>query len=113
MIPNKIYPNINIFSNINASMPIDDFSLRGFGASNLKAAEGANFKDVLSGMVSNINNELHKPDELLQAQMMGNQDVDIHDVTAAIAKAEIGVSLATQMTSKVVAAYNAIMNISI
>ena len=113
MIPNKIYPNINIFSNINASMPIDDFSLRGFGASNLKAAEGANFKDVLSGMVSNINNELHKPDELLQAQMMGNQDVDIHDVTAAIAKAEIGVSLATQMTSKVVATYNAIMNISI
>jgi flagellar hook-basal body complex protein FliE len=45
--------------------------------------------------------------------MMGNQDVDIHDITAAIAKAEIGVSLATQMTSKVVTAYNTIMNISI
>ena len=113
MIPNKIYPNINIFSNINASMPIDDFSLRGFGASNLKAADGANFKDVLSGMVSNLNTELHKPDQLLQEQMMGNQDVDIHDITAAIAKAEIGVSLATQMTSKVVTAYNTIMNISI
>ena len=49
MIPHKIYPNMTIFSNINASMPIDDFSLKGFGPSNLKATEGANFKDVLSG----------------------------------------------------------------
>ena len=45
--------------------------------------------------------------------MMGNQDVDIHDVTTAIAKAELGINLATQVTSKVVTAYNTVMNISI
>lgn len=113
MIPNKIYPNMNIFSNINASMPIDEFSQKGFGLSNLKETDGASFKEVFSGLVSNLNTEIHKPDHLLQEQMMGNQDVDIHDITAAIAKAEIGISLATQMTSKVVTAYNTIMNISI
>jgi flagellar hook-basal body complex protein FliE len=45
--------------------------------------------------------------------MMGNSDVDIHDVMTAISKAELGVSLASQLTSKVVTAYNTVMNISI
>ena len=70
MIENKIYPNMNIFTNkINSAMPIDEFSQKGFGVSNLHATEGASFKDVLSGMVSNLNTELHKPDQLLQEQM--------------------------------------------
>lgn len=113
MMDNKIYPSMNIFSKMNASMPIDDFSQKGFGISNLKQSNGADFKTVLSGLVSNLNNEVEKPDQLLTQQMMGNKDVDIHDVTAAIAKAEIGISLATQVTSKVVNAYNTVMNISI
>ena len=64
-------------------------------------------------MVSNLNAEVEKPDQLLNQQMMGNSDVDIHDVMTAVAKAELGVSLAAQMTSKVVTAYNTVMNISI
>lgn len=113
MIENKIYPNMNIFSKMNSAMPIDEFSQKGFGLSNVKQSEGADFKTVLSGLVSNLNNEVEKPDQLLNQQMMGNPDVDIHDVTTAVAKAEIGVILATQVTSKVVSAYNTIMNISI
>lgn len=113
MIENKIYPNMNIFSNMNSAMPIDEFSQKGFGLSNVKQTEGADFKTVLSGLVSNLNNEVQKPDQLLNQQMMGNTDVDIHDVTTAVAKAEIGVILATQVTSKVVTAYNTVMNISI
>ena len=113
MIENRLVPNINIFSGVSSSMPIDEFSQKGFGMSNLKATEGASFKDVLSGLVSNLNAEVEKPDQLLREQMMGNSDVDIHDVTTAIAKAELGISLATQVTSKVVTAYNTVMNISI
>ena len=44
---------------------------------------------------------------------MGNPNVDVHDVMTAIAKADIGITLATQVTSKVVTAYNTVMNISI
>ena len=94
-------------------MPIDDFSKQGFGLSKLDEKGETSFKDVLSGLVSNVNAEIQKPDQLLQAQMMGNTDVDIHDVVTAIAKADLGVTMAVQMTSKVVNAYNAVMNISI
>ncbi len=110
MIENRLVPNINIFSNSLSSMPIDEFSQKGFGVSN---TQGSDFKTVLSGLVSNVNNDIEKPDQLLTEQMMGNPDVDIHDVMAAISKAEIGVSLATQITSRVVSAYNSVMNISI
>lgn len=111
MIENKIYPNMNIFSKMNSAMPIDEFSQKGFGVSSVQ--EGADFKTVLSGLVSNLNNEVEKPDQLLNQQMMGNPEVDIHDVMTAVAKAEIGITLATQVTSKVVSAYNTVMNISI
>lgn len=113
MIENRIVPNINIFSNVSQSIPIDDFSKQGFGVSKLDEKGETSFKDVLTGLVSSVNNEIQKPDQLLQAQMMGNTDVDIHDVVTAIAKADLGVTMAVQMTSKVVAAYNTIMNISI
>ena len=112
MIENRITPNINIFSDLSTKMPIDEFSQKGFCVSNLNA-QNTSFKDVLSGMVSNINSEISKPDQLLNEQMAGNTDVDIHDVMTAMAKADLGVSLATQMTSKVVSAYSTIMNISI
>lgn len=113
MIENRIVPNMNIFSNINASMPIDEFSQKGFGMSNIKENGGADFKTVLSGLVSNLNSELEAPDRLMNQQMMGNPDVDIHDVMTAIAKADISITMATQMTTKVVTAYNTVMNISI
>ena len=113
MIENRMIPNINIFSNLTHAMPIDDFSKQGFGVSKLDEKNQTSFKEILSGLVSNVNNEIQKPDQLLQAQMMGNTDIDIHDVVTAIAKADLGVTMAVQMTSKVVAAYNSIMNISI
>ncbi len=108
MINNEI-TGINGFSKINSPFAADGFS-KSFVS---KETNGADFKSVLAGLVNNVNNEISKPDELLNAQMTGNPNVDIHDVMAAVAKAEIGVSLATQVTSKIVTAYTQIMNISI
>ena len=113
MMENRIVPNINIFSNINSSMPIDEFSQKGFGVNSLNDGSGSDFKTVLSGLVNKISAESDKPDQLLNRQMMGDSEVDIHDVTTAIAKADLGITLATQITSKVVNAYTAVMNISI
>ena len=113
MIENRLIPNVNIFSDVASSRPVGDFSKKGFGLEALNESDGTSFKNVLSGMITNLNNEIDKPDQLLNEQMMGNPDVDIHDVVTAMAKAELGISLATQMTSKVVNAYTSVMQISI
>lgn len=71
------------------------------------------FKDVMSGLAQNLNQDLNAPDKLLKDVMAGNSDVDIHDVMTAMAKAEINVNVATQVTTKVIQAYDKIMQISV
>ena len=75
--------------------------------------ETADFKSVMSGLVEKFNTDLNAPDQLLKDAMMGSNNVDIHDVMTAMAKAEINVNIATQVTGKVIQAYDKIMQISI
>ena len=72
-----------------------------------------NFQSVMSGLVENLNTSMNAPDNLLKEAMMGSQNVDIHDVMTAIAKAEISVNVATTVTGKVIQAYDKIMQIQI
>ena len=72
-----------------------------------------NFSNVMSGLVENLNTEMNAPDNLLKDAMMGNQNVDVHDVMTAMAKAELGISIATTVTGKVIQAYDKIMQIQI
>lgn len=76
-------------------------------------SQQSNFKDVMSGLAQNLNQDLNAPDKLLQSAMAGNSDVDIHDVMTAMAKAEISINVATQITTKVIQAYDKIMQISV
>ena len=71
------------------------------------------FKDTMSGLAGNLNQELNAPDKLLKSAMNGDENVDIHDVMTAMAKAEMSISIATQATSKVIQAYDKIMQISV
>ncbi len=73
----------------------------------------ADFSSVMSGLVENLNTQMEAPDNLLKDVMMGNQNVDIHDVMTAMAKAELSVSVATTITGKVIQAYDKIMQIQI
>lgn len=75
--------------------------------------QSGSFKGFMSGLVGNLNQSLNAPDQLLKDAMTGNNDVDIHDVMTAMAKAEISVNVATQVTSKVIQAYDKIMQISV
>lgn len=79
----------------------------------LDETQSGSFKGVMSGLVGNLNQSLNAPDQLLKDAMTGNNDVDIHDVMTAMAKAEISVNVATQVTSKVIQAYDKIMQISV
>ena len=79
----------------------------------LGETQSSSFKDVVSGLAGGLNQELNAPDRLLKSSMSGDSNVDISDVMTAMAKAEINVSVATQVTSKVIQAYDKIMQISV
>ncbi len=71
------------------------------------------FKTVFSGLIENFNTELNAPDNLLKDVMSGSKNVDIHDVMTAMAKSEIAVNVATQITGKVIQAYDRITQIQV
>lgn len=76
------------------------------------ASQKSNFKDVMSSMAGNLNSSVNAPDQLLKDSVAGN-GVDIHDVIIAMNKAEIGVNVATQLTTKIVQAYEKVMAIQV
>lgn len=79
----------------------------------IEGPDTADFSTVMSGLVENLNTEMNAPDNLLKDAMMGNENVDVHDVMTAMAKAELGVTVATNITTKVIQAYDKIMQIQI
>ena len=79
----------------------------------VEANTTSDFKQVMSGLVENFNEELNAPDNLLKDAMSGNNNVDIHDVMTAMAKSEISVNVATQLVGKVIQAYDRISQIQI
>lgn len=88
-------------------------SFPGVKLNSLEETPTTNFKGVMSNLASNLNNQINAPDELMTKTMNGDTSVDIHDVMTAMAKAEISVSVATQITSKVIQAYDKIMQITV
>lgn len=79
----------------------------------IEGTKKASFSDVLGEVSTAINKDLDAPDKLLADVVNGTGDADVHDVTVAMAKAEMTVSLATQITSKVIQAYEKISQIAV
>lgn len=71
------------------------------------------FKQVFSGLVEDLNTELNAPDNLLKDVMSGSKNVDIHDVMTAMSKSEISINVATQITGKIIQAYDRITQIQV
>lgn len=71
-----------------------------------------NFADVMTNMVKEVDSTVKAPDAVLESAMLGT-GADIHDVMIAMSKAEVGLSVATQMTTKVIQAYEKIMSIQV
>lgn len=75
-------------------------------------SQGVSFKDALSKTVGSINSVTGAPDQLMKDAMTTGQ-VDVHDVMIANAKAELVVNVTTQMATKVIQAYDKILQIQI
>jgi len=70
------------------------------------------FSQTMVDMARNLNEVANAPDVAMQDMLTGN-GADIHDVITAINKAEMSVTIATQITTKVVQAYEKIMQIQV
>lgn len=108
---NNFFQKVNLTGSVQSS----PFELNSMPSAKLNSPDEAqtNFKDVMTGLAHNLNNELNAPDKLLKSAMAGDSDVDIHDVMTAMAKAEISLNVATQITTKVIQSYEKIMQISV
>ncbi len=107
---------INGFNSVNFNSQIPSMSQYGmrYGhVSNIDAPDKASFKDVMSNMVSNINDQISKPDDLLAKAASGTGDVDVHDVMIAMSQAEVTLTVATNAVSKVIQAYDKIVQIQV
>ncbi len=74
--------------------------------------EKVSFKDMMVNTLQQANQVVSKPDTLLQ-EAMTTGAVDVHDVMIANAKAELTVSLTASVATKVVQAYDKILQIQI
>jgi flagellar hook-basal body complex protein FliE len=77
-----------------------------------EGAEGVNFKSTLGNMLNGINETVTAPDALMH-NAMTTGSVDVHDVMVANAKAELVVNITAQVATKVVQAYDRILQIQI
>ena len=112
MLTNRLVPNIDMFNRIEPTK-YTDMGVQGLRFKSVEQPETSDFKAVFSGLVENLNQDISKPDELLKQQMMGNENVDIHDVVIAINKAQTEIQLATNVTTKIIQAYEKVMKIQI
>lgn len=109
---NSFYQKVDLTGRIQ-NTPAGFNSMPSMNIDSIDETPKANFKDVMSGLANNLNQDLNAPDKLLQSAMSGDSDVDIHDVMTAMAKAELSINVATQITTKVIQAYDKIMQISV
>lgn len=69
-----------------------------------ESPEVPKFTDVVSNLAKELDQTAKAPDQVLKDAVTGN-GADIHDVMIAMSKAELGVNIATQITTKVVQSY--------
>lgn len=71
-----------------------------------------NFQDALMNTLDSVNQAAQAPDAMMH-EAMTTGSVDVHDVMVANAKAELLLSVTTQVATKVVQAYDRILQIQI
>jgi flagellar hook-basal body complex protein FliE len=74
--------------------------------------KGPSFQDAMVNMLSEVNKASEVPEAMMH-DAMTTGGVDVHDVMVANAKSELLISITTQVATKVVQAYDKILQIQI
>ena len=110
---NAYFPQYDLAGRIQHTKFSSGFGMPSVRMDRVEEPATQDFKTVFSGLVENLNNDISAPDNLLKDVMMGNENVDIHDVMVAMSKSEISVNVATQLVGKVINAYDRISQMNI
>ena len=111
---NGFFPSIDLAGRIqNSKIDTGISPMPSMRMDAISDTNAVSFKGVMTNLAGNLNQEINAPDQLLKDAVTGNNNVDIHDVMTAMAKAELSVNVATQITSKVIQAYDKIMAIQV
>lgn len=78
----------------------------------MDAPEGPSFQQVVSHTLNSVNTVMNAPNELMHKAMTG-ASVDVHDVMIADAQASTMLSITAQVATKVIQAYDKILQIQI
>ena len=113
MFKHQLVPNINLFERIQPTKLDMNSGIDTMRLERIEKPETQDFKAVMSGLVENLNIQMEAPDNLMKDVAMGNTNVDIHDVMTSMAKAELGINIATTITGKLIQTYDKIMQIQI
>lgn len=109
----NLIPQLGVQNSIQGSMNtsfVSAFGPNGMGS--IDAPQKGGFKNVMANLTNGLNSTVNAPDQMLQDSVAGN-GVDVHDVIIAMNKADIGVNIATQLTTKIVQSYEKIMAIQV
>ena len=102
----KISPNFNIDSPMSTSLQSQ------LSFDQISGAEKPSFMQVVGKVLNQANETLAVPDTLMHSAMVGDS-VDVHDVMVANAQADVVLNITTQAATKVLQAYDRIMQIQI
>jgi flagellar hook-basal body complex protein FliE len=78
----------------------------------MDAPEKTNFQSTFANTLNQLNDTVSAPDNMMH-DALTTGSVDVHDLMIANAKAELLISITTQVATKVVQAYDKILQIQI
>ena len=107
---NSQFPKINLIDSMSGEKL--NVNMQPMRMDSVNANSKVSFSQTLLNAANNLNETVNAPETVMQDMLQGN-GADIHDVITAINKAELSVSVATQITTKVIQAYEKIMNIQV
>ena len=92
---------------------IDTSSPMPIRMSSIKPVEDeSSFASVMHGVIKGIDDQAKKPDKMM-AEAMVNPNIDIHDVMIEANKSELTITIATQVTTKVIQGYEKIISMQV
>ena len=75
---NSNIPKYDLASRIQHSKFDSSFGMQGLRMDRVDKPETQDFKQVMSGLVENLNAEVNAPDNMMKDVMSGSKNVDIH-----------------------------------
>ena len=76
------------------------------------AGQKGSFLNVMANVAGDLNRSVEAPNELMKRSLTSN-DVDVHEIMIAVAKADMAINVSTQVLTKVIQAYERVQQIQV